>query len=43
MDVSKKSFGQQMLAPDTTLEKYIFLVTVLCKVFVLEQGKFFHD
>ena len=42
MDVSKKSFGQQMLALDTTLEDF-FVVAISWKVCFLEQGKFLHD
>ena len=43
MDVSKKSFGEEILALDTTLEDFFFVVNIFLKVCFLETGKFLHD
>jgi hypothetical protein len=43
MDVSKKSFGEEILALDTTLEEFFFVVKFFWKVCFLEPGKFLHD
>jgi hypothetical protein len=43
MDVLKKSFGQEILALDTTFEGFFFVVNIFLKVCFLETGKFLHD